>query len=131
MDDVIRYEKKRAVPECKFDQADWIKEKNSTVTHGIRTKDAFHNKAPRVMMNDMIAKTEKKKGIPPLGTHSPKFEIVEPRIRDLPKSTVPLHILFDDEEHLSQKSPGYKYRAEKADHLTRPKPLIAKIYAKR
>ena len=29
LDDVIRYEKKRAVPECKFNQPDWIKEKNS------------------------------------------------------------------------------------------------------
>ena len=32
---------------------------------------------------------------------------------------------------MSQKSPGYKYNAEKADHITRPKPLIAKIYEKR
>lgn len=131
MDEVIRYEKKRGVPDCKFNQPDWNKEKNSTVQHGIRTKDTFHNKAPRVMMNEMIAKSEKKKGVPPLGTHSPNFGLVEDRIRGLPKSDIPLHLLTADEEYLAQQSPGSKYKPEKADHLTRPKPLIAKIYEKR
>lgn len=56
LDDVMKYERKRGVPECKFDLPDWKKEKNSMVTHGISTKDAFHNKSPRILMNDMIAK---------------------------------------------------------------------------
>jgi len=102
LDDVIRYEKKRGVPDCKLDRADWKKEKNSMVLQGISTKDAFHNKSPRVMMNEMIAKEQKKKHIPPVGTHSPKFSIVEARIRDLPKSTVPLGLLTADAEALAQ-----------------------------
>lgn len=66
-----------------------------------------------------------------MGTHDPKFTIVEPRIRDLPKSTVPLGLLTADAEALAQQTPGAKYDPAKADILTRPKPLIAKMYEKR
>jgi len=40
------------------------------------------------MIADQIKKEEKRKNVPPVGTHSPKFDIVEQRARNLPKSTV-------------------------------------------
>lgn len=52
LDEVMRYEKKRGVPEPKYELSDWNKEKNSKAIHGIATKDCFSNKSPRVMMND-------------------------------------------------------------------------------
>ena len=129
LDDVIRYEKKRNVPECKLDRIDWNNEKNSKTIHGISTKDCFHNKSPRVMMNEQITKDAKKRHVPPLGTHSPKHNIVETRIRNLPKSTVALGMLTADAEFLSQQTPAAKY--DPNDRLTKPKSFFTKIYEKR
>ena len=73
VDDQLRADKKRAMPDCKFPVSDWCKDFNSTVVHGISTKQAFHNKSPRVTISDHIMKTEKRKAVPPLGTHSPSY----------------------------------------------------------
>ena len=51
------------------------------------------------MIADQIIKVEKKKAVPPLGTHEPKFTVVEPRIRNLPKSTVGRGQLTADAEY--------------------------------
>lgn len=111
--------------------SNWSKEKNSKVTHGIDTKDCFHNKSPRVMIADQIKKQEKKRAIPPLGTHSPKYLAVEPRIRNLPRSSVERGQLTADAEFQGLQTPSFKYDFVKGEKLTQPKTLFAKIYDKR
>ena len=81
------------------------------------------------MMNEQIAKDAKKRHVPPVGTHSPKHNIVETRIRNLPKSTVALGLLTADAEYLSQQTPAAKY--DPKDNLTKPKSFFTKIYEKR
>ena len=131
LDDVVRYEKRRIVPECKLELSNWSKEQTSKALHGHETKDCFHNKSPRIMIADQIVKVEKEKAVPPLGTHNPVYSIVEPRIRNLPKSTVERGQLTADAEFKAQQTPEAKYDFEKGEKLTQPKSLFAKIYEKR
>lgn len=131
LDDVIRSKKKSNVPDCKLESVDWNKEKNSTFIHGIATKDCFYNKSPRVMINDQIMKSEKKRAVPPLGTHKPNYAYVESRIQSLPRSTLQRGALTADAEYQSLQTPGAKYDPVKAEKLTQPKSLFTKIYEKR
>lgn len=66
-----------------------------------------------------------------MGSHSPKYDIVEKRTRNLPKSTVNKGKLFDDEEFAGQATPCAKYDLDRGEKITQPKSLFAKIYDKR
>ena len=83
------------------------------------------------MIADQIVKVEKKKAVPPLGTHNPMFTMVEPRVRNLPKSTVGRGQLTADAEYQGLQTPAANYDFEKGEKLTQPKSLFAKIYEKR
>lgn len=69
--------------------------------------------------------------MPPVGTHSPKFSIVESKTLSLPKSTVEKGQITADAEYAGQVNPCAKYDIEKGEKLTTPKSLFAKIYDKR
>lgn len=127
LDIMLDQSKKDATPGCKFSQRDWIKENNSKTLNGISTKDCFHNKSPRVLEGAQIAKTVKKRP-PPLGTHKPVFELVEPRTRGLPLTSVEKGQINGNEEYAGQASPGAKYDIEKGEQFTMPKRYFARIY---
>lgn len=76
-------------------------------------------------------KQEKKKAIPPVGTHKPNYSYVESRILGPPKSTVQRGQLTADAEFVGQQTPGAKYDPEKGEKLTKPKSLFTKIHEKR
>lgn len=87
MDEWVRTINKRAMPECKVPVQDWCNEFNSKFINGITTKNSFQNKSPRITVSEHVMKTEKRKAMPPLGTHSPTFKLTESRIHGVPNRT--------------------------------------------
>lgn len=76
-------------------------------------------------------KTEKRKAIPPLGTHSPSFKLTEKRIRGPLNTSSKRESPTMDAEYLGTQTPFAKYDCARADKITQNKTLFVKMYEKR